>query len=153
MPSQLAKPIKEQILVNLQALVTAGTINSFYAIDANPNPLTMEPTAGYPFAIVGMPKITSEIEDQATNRRTYRFDLLFVLNPSTLQNPDTDVEDLTDAILNQFDNNFTLAGTAVASVLPAELEGTPVSTADKTLLCLVVTLKCQSLYEWQNTNP
>jgi hypothetical protein len=110
--TDLAKPIKQQILVNLKALVTAGNINSFYAIDANPNPLSMQPPAGYPFAIVGMPRISSDFEDQVSNIRTYRFDVLFVLDPSVLANPDTDVEHLIDAVLNQFDTNFTLAGTA-----------------------------------------
>lgn len=153
MPTDIAKPIKEQILVNLQALVTAGIINSYYSLDANPNPLSMDPTSGYPFAIVGMPRIASDYEDQATNKRTYRFDLLFVLNPTTLANPDTDVEHLVDAVLNQFDNNFTLAGTATATVLPAEVDSVPVSTGEKTLLCVVVTLKVQALYEWSNANP
>lgn len=149
MPSDLAQPIKTQIIVNLQALVTAGAINSFYSLDANPNPLSMDPTGGYPFAIVGMPRITSDYEDQATNKRTYRFDLLFVLNPAALASPDTDVEHLIDQVLNQFDNNFTLAGTATATVLPAEVESVPVSTGEKTLLCVVVTLKAQALYWWQ----
>src|ERR1700689_3316052 len=99
---ELAKPIKTQILVVLQALVAAGNINSFYSIDQNPNPLTIQPTAGYPFAIVGMPRIASDFEDQANNLRTYRFDILFVLDPATLKNPDTDIEDLIDAALNQF---------------------------------------------------
>src|SRR5882762_3128821 len=136
--TDLAKPIKQQILANLQTLVTNGTINSFYSIDANPNPLSMQPTGGYPFAIVGMPRIASDFEDQATNIRTYRFDILFVLNPSALKSPDTDVEDLIDAVLNQFDTNFTLAGTAGAAVLPATIEGAPVSTGDKTLLVFVL---------------
>jgi len=147
MATDIAKPIKQQILVNLQALVTAGNINSFYAIDQNPNPLTMQPTGGYPFAIVGMPRIASDFEDQATNMRTYRFDILFVLDPATLQNPDTDVEHLIDAVLNQFDTNFTLAGTAVAAVLPAEIDGAPVSTGDKTMLCFVATLRVRTLYQ------
>src|SRR4051794_34875966 len=120
--TNLAKPIKQQILVNLEALHSAGFINSFYSIDANPNPLEMQPTAGYPFAIVGMPRVASDFEDQATNLRTYRFDILFLLNPTELNNPDTDVEDLIDAILNQFDTNFTLAGAASAAMLPAEME-------------------------------
>ena len=143
----LATPIKQQILVNLQALVAAGSINSFYAIDANPNPLTMQPTGGYPFAIVGMPRIAADFEDQATNLRTYRFDVLFVLDPSTLTNPDTDVEDLIDAVFNEFDTNFTLAGAAVAAVLPVEIEGAPVSTGDKTLLCFVATIRARTLYQ------
>jgi hypothetical protein len=146
MSTKLASPIKQQILVNLQALQTANVINSFYSIDLNPNPLTMQPTTGYPFAIVGMPRVASDFEDQASNRREYRFDILFVLNPTDLANPDTDVEDLIDAILNQFDTNFTLAGTAIDAVLPAQVEGWPVSTGDKSLLCIVVTLVARTLY-------
>jgi hypothetical protein len=143
---KLSSPIKQQILVNLQALVDAGVLNSFVSLDANPNPLTMEPTGGYPFAIVGMPRVSADFEDQATNLRTYRFDVLFVLDPAALSNPDTDVEDLIDAALNQFDSNFTLAGAADAAVLPAKVEGMPVATADKMLLCVVVILECRALY-------
>ncbi|HLH93543.1 MAG TPA: hypothetical protein VKW08_00350 [Xanthobacteraceae bacterium] len=146
MSVQLAKPIKQQILVNLAALVTAGKLNSYYAVDESPNPLTIQPSAGYPFAIVAMPKIASDFEDQASNQRTYRFDILFVLDPSTMQNRDTDVEDFIDAILNQFDTEFTLEGTATAAVLPAHLEGAPVSTGDKQLLALVLTLEARTLY-------
>jgi hypothetical protein len=146
MSSQLAKPIKQQILVNLQALVTAGVINSFYSLDKSPDPLTTDATAGYPFAIVGMPRIASDFEDQATNMRTYRFDILFVLDPTTLPHPDTDLEDAIDAVLNQFDTNFTLAGTAIAAVLPATVEGWPVTAGDKMLLCFVVTLMARTLY-------
>src|SRR5712672_2621137 len=146
MSTDLVKPIKQQILVNLQALVTAGVLNSFLSLDKKPNPLTDTPPSGYPFAIVGMPRISSDFEDQATNIRTYRFDILFVLDPATLPNPDTDVEHLIDAALNQFDTNFTLAGKAIAAVLPAKVEGAPVSTGDRTLLCFVVTLEIRTLY-------
>lgn len=147
MSAKLASPIKVQILANLQALVTAGKINSIYAVDKSPDPLTTDPTASYPFAIVSMPRVASDFEDEATNIRTYRFDIMFVLDPEALQNPDTDVEDLMDAVLDQFDTNFTLAGTAVAAVLPAEVESMPVSTGEKTLLCFVVTLRCRAIYQ------
>jgi len=147
MSTKLASPIKTQILVNLQALVTAGVLNSFVSLDQNPNPLTMQPPRGYPFAIVGMPRIASDFEDQASNIRTYRYDILFVLDPATLTHPDTDVEDLIDAALNQFDTSFTLAGTAQAAVLPAKVEGMPVSTGDKTLLVFVITLEARTLYQ------
>jgi len=143
----LATPIKTQILTNLQAIQSAGAINSFVSLDANPNPLSDTPPNGYPFAIVGMPRIASDFEDQANNIRTYRYDVLFVLNPSELAHPDTDVEDLIDAVLNQFDSNYTLAGAADAAVLPAKIETAPVSSGDKTFLCIVVTLECRALYQ------
>lgn len=145
--TSLAKPIKQQILVNLQALVTAGVINSFYAIDDTSNPLTITPTAGYPFAVVGMPRVASDFEDEATNIRTYPYDILVVINPGELAHADTDVEDCIDGVLNQFDTNFTLAGAAIAAILPATVEGWPVSTGDKTLLCFVVTLMVRTLYQ------
>ena len=147
MATNLGKPIKTQILANLQALVAAGYLSSFISLDQNPNPLTIQPTGGYPFAIVGMPRVTSDFEDQANNKRTYRFDVLIVLDPSALNNPDTDVEDLIDAALNQFDTNFTLAGAASAAVLPATVQGQPVSTGDKTMLVFVITLEAQTLYQ------
>jgi hypothetical protein len=146
MSAQPAKAIKQQILINLKALSDAGTLNSFVSLDKNPNPLEDTPPSGYPFAIVGMPRIAADFEDQATNMRTYRFDILFVLDPATLPHPDTDVEDLIDAVLNQFDTNFTLAGNAIAAVLPAEVEAAPVSTGTKTLLVFVLTLKARTLY-------
>src|SRR5690242_17346088 len=114
--ANLAKPIKQQILVNLQALVNAGKINSVASLDRSPNPLDTAAANGYPLAIIHMPRVAADFEDQATNLRTYRFDVLFVVNPNELANPDTDVEDLVDAVLNQFDTNFTLAGTANAAV-------------------------------------
>jgi hypothetical protein len=146
MAVSLAKPIKTQILVNLQALVAAGNINSFISLDKNPSPLDTPPTGGYPFALVGMPRITSEFEDQATNMVIYRFDILFVADPSAFLNPDTDLEDLIDAAYAQFATNFTLAGTAIATVLPPEVVGAPVSTGDKQLVCFVLTLMARTLF-------
>lgn len=145
--ANLAKPIKQQILVNLKALVDAGVLNSYYSLDKSPNPLDTPPTAGYPFAIVSMPRVSADFEDQANNLREYRFDILFVLDPAALTNPDTDVEDLIDAVLNQFDTNYTLAGTAVAAALPATVDAWPVSTGSKDLLCVGVTLIARTLYQ------
>jgi len=145
--TKIASAIKAQILVNLQALVAAGRLNSYYSSEFTPDPLSIQPTAGYPFAIVGMPRIASDFEDQANNLRTYRFDILFVLDPAALSSPDADVEDLIDAVLNQFDTNFTLSGTANAAVLPATLEGFPVSTGDRSLLVFVLTLEARATYQ------
>jgi hypothetical protein len=144
---KIASPIEAQILANLQALQTTGVISSFVSLDKNPNPLADIPSAGYPFAIVGMPRVAADFEDQANNQRTYRYDIMFVLDPNALANPDTDVEDLIDAALNQFDSNYTLAGAADAAVLPTKVEAAPVSSGDKTLLCVVLTLECRALYQ------
>jgi|SRR5579871_566912 len=149
----IAQNIKKEIVLNLNALVQAGVINSVIEIDTGKDPLTIESTGGYPFALVGMPVITSDYEDQATNRRSYRFDVLIVVSYEALADQNEGVEGIIDAVLNQFDNNFTLAGAANASVMPAEVLAIPVSTPAKSLVCLLVTLKAQALFQWTNPTP
>jgi hypothetical protein len=146
--TKLASPIKTQILSVLQSLVTDGYLNSFISLDKTPDPLSDNPVAGYPFAIVGMPPVTSEMEDSASNLRTYRYDIMFVLNPETLSQPDTDVEDLIDAALNTFDTAFTLNGAAIgATVPPAQVIGNgPVSSGSKNLIVFVVRIEARTLY-------
>jgi len=149
----LGQAIKQQIIINLQTLKTAGVISSILELDYGKDPLTIEPDAGYPFALVGMPVVTSDYNDQATNVRTYRFDTLIVTSYESLTDTSEGVEGILDAILNQFDNNFTLAGAAVATVLPVEVLTMPVSTGTKSLVCFLVTIKAQTLFAWTNPSP
>ena len=144
----LSQAIKQQIVVNLQALVTKGVINSYVAIDKGKDPITTAPPNGYPFALVGMPRVANDMEDNVTNIRSYRFDVLFVVNYENIADPTITIEGMIDQILNQFDTNFTLAGTAIAAqVPPAQIQTFPVSTPTQDLVCLVVTLECRTLYQ------
>lgn len=149
----LSQNIKKEIVLNLNALVQDGVLNSVIEIDSGKDPLTIEPAAGYPFALVGMPVITSDYEDQATNRRTYRFDVLIASSYEALQDQNEGIESVIDSVLDQFDNHFTLAGAAIASVLPVEVLAMPVSTGTKSLVCFVLTIRAQALYTWDNPNP
>lgn len=149
----LSQNIKKEIILNFNALVQAGVINSVIELDTGKDPLTIDPIAGYPFALVGMPVITADYEDQATNIRTYKFDCLVAVSYQYLADQNEGVESIIDAILNQFDNHFTLAGAAVATVLPVEVLSIPVSTADKSLVCIFVTIRARTLYQWNNPNP
>ena len=125
----LAQAIKQQILVNLETLVTNGVIKGYLAVDRGKDPYSNPPTAGYPFALVGMPRVANEMEDQANNLRTYRFDILFVINYENMPDMTLTVEGMIDAVLNQFDTNFTLEGAAVAAqVPPAQVNAFPIST-------------------------
>ena len=146
----LSQAIKQQIVVNLQALVTKGVINSYMAIDRGKDPLSKDnaPPSGYPFALVGMPRVANDMEDNVTNIRSYRFDVLFVVNYENIADPTITIEGMIDQVLNQFDTNFTLAGTAIAAqVPPAQIQTFPVSTPTQDLVCLVVTLECRTLYQ------
>jgi hypothetical protein len=149
----LAQNIKLEIVLNLNALVKAGVLNSVLELDYGKDPLTIDAPNGYPFALVGMPIVQSDYEDQATNRRTYRFDVLILSSYDYLQDKNEGIEYIIDAVLNQFDNNFTLKGAAIASVLPVEILTTPISTSDKALIALVATIRAQAIYTIDNPNP
>jgi hypothetical protein len=149
----LAQKIKKEIVLNLNALVQAGTLNSVIEIDLGKDPLSIEPTGGYPFALVGMPSSTADYEDTATNKRDYRFDILILISYENLADQNEGVEAIMDAVLNQFDNNFTLAGAAIATVLPMEIHAIPVSTATRSLVAFIATIRAQTLFQWSNANP
>jgi hypothetical protein len=143
----LAQAIKNQIILNLQTLVTNGVINSFVGVDTGKDPIGMTPPNGYPFAIVGMPRVANDMEDQASNLRTYRFDVLFVVNYENIADPTLTIEGIIDNVLNQFDTNFTLAGTAIgAQVPPAQVQTFPISTPTQDLVCFVVTIEARTIY-------
>src|SRR5580704_3851210 len=80
----------------------------------------------------------NDMEDNVTNIRSYRFDVLFVVNYENIADPTMTIEGMIDQILNQFDTNFTLAGTAIAAqVPPAQIQTFPVSTPTQDLVALV----------------
>jgi hypothetical protein len=144
----LSQLIKQQIIVNLQTLVTKGVIKGFIAVDHSKDPYSSPPTAGYPFALIGMPRVANDMEDQANNLRTYRFDILFVVNYENMPDMTLTVEGMIDKVLNQFDTNFTLEGTAIAAqVPPAQVNAFPISTPTKDFLAFVVTLECRTIYQ------
>ncbi len=99
----LSQLIKQQIIVNLQTLVSKGVIKGFLTVDRGKDAFSNPPTAGYPFALIGMPRVANDMEDTANNLRTYRFDILFVINYENMPDMTYTVEGMIDAVLNQFD--------------------------------------------------
>jgi hypothetical protein len=145
----LAQAIKQQIVLNLQTLQNNGVINSFVALDRGKDPLGADnaPPSGYPFAIVGMPRVANDMEDTANNIRSYRFDILFVVSYENMTDIDYTIEGMIDAVLNQFDTNFTLEGTAIAAqVPPAQVNAFPITTPTQDFACFVVTIEARTLY-------
>ena len=143
----LAQNIKTQIIVNLQALKANGVIQSFETLDKGKDPISMTPTDGYPFALVGMPRVSNDMEDNVTNLRTYRFDILFVVNYENMTDPSLTIEGIIDQILNQFDTNFTLSGAAIgAQVPPAQVQAFPISTSAGDFVSILVTIEARTLY-------
>lgn len=140
--------MKNAIVADLQSLVNAGTLRAVIADDFTKlNPLERT-WPGYPAALVIPPTVsTSEYEDTATNLREYTWYIMIVTTPDNLPkaNP-TYLEGLVDSVLNAFDLDCTLDGTAVGAVMPAVLEPPgPVSSNSVTYVVFYVQLKARAL--------
>jgi hypothetical protein len=143
-----AQNMKTAILADLQSLVDTGVLNSAFADDMSKvNPLDRTWT-GFPSAVVIPPTVsTSEYEDTATNTRQYTWYIMVVTTPENLPaNSPTYLEGLVDNVLNVFDLDCTLQGTAVAAVMPAILEPPgPISSGSTTYVVFSVRLVAKAL--------
>ena len=142
-----AQQMKLAILTDLQDLVNSGVIASFTAVDySKMNVLDMN-FPSFPSAVVLPPTIsTSDYEDTATNLRTYTWNVLVVTQPSRLSGQNsTSLEALLDGVLNEFDLDVTLRGTAM-EMMPAVVEPPgPVSNNAITYVVFYITLKAKQL--------
>src|SRR5690348_12011017 len=117
-----AQLMKTAILADLQTLVNAGTLNCIVATNyTKMNPLDWD-YPGFPAAIVWPPTVRkSDFEDQATNAREYEWTISVVDKSENVQGAFKSgnthyLEDLIDAVLNVFDLDCTLQGSAVGAV-------------------------------------
>jgi hypothetical protein len=146
--NSFAQKMKTAILNDLQSLVASGVLNSAAADDMSKiNPLDRT-WAGFPSAVVIPPIITtSDYEDTANNLREYTWYIMVVTTSENLPSTDpTYLEGLIDSVLNVFDLDCTLQGTAIGAVMPAVLEPPgPVSFNSVTYVTFYVTLKAKQL--------
>lgn len=143
-----AQNIKNAIANNLQALVTANVLGSYVVDDFTKlNPLERTWSA-FPAALVIPPTVSeSEYADTATNLRQYTWFVMIVTTPENLSASDpTYLEGLIDNVLNTFDLDTTLQGSAVGGVSPAILDPPgPVSSNSVTYVVAYVQLKAKVL--------
>jgi len=143
-----AQNMKNAIITDLQSLVTSGVLRAVAADDFTKlNPLDRQ-WPGYPSALVIPPTVTtSDYEDTATNLRTYTWYIMVVTTPDNMPTTDpTYLEGLVDSVLNVFDLDCTLQGTAVGAVMPAVLEPPgPVASNSVTYVVFYVSLKARAL--------
>ncbi len=139
----LATPIKNQIIADLEALVAAGNLGSVVEVKGSKDPFAVD-VAKYPVAIIGGSGVESRPEEDQTNLRIYEFPILVLqIEENTGSQP---IEDLRDKILNAFDTDFTLNGTATGSIEAAASPALSEATADHELLYFLVVIKAKTLY-------
>lgn len=134
--------IKTQIATNLQALVTAGTLAGYSSSDLKHDPLSAD-TPVFPFAYLMPPSVESVVLDNRSVLRTYAFDIVVLQNAENITTAD-EVETLVEAMLNKFDNDPTLGGTALGGVLPVSSSPQPYQHSGKDLIMFVIQLQAKS---------
>lgn len=133
--------IKAAIKVNLDALVTSAVLGGATTSDIKKDPLAAD-IPSFPHAFLMPPSIESEALDNRTNIRTYVFDIMVLWNAENITDATTIEEDI-EAILNKFDNDPTLGGTAMAGYLPVSLAPQPFQHGGKDLIMAVVQIQAK----------
>jgi hypothetical protein len=136
-----AVTIKEAIKANLDTLVTSQVLGGATITDIKRDPLGAD-IPSFPHAFLMPPAIESEALDNRTNLRTYTYDIMVLWNAENLTDATT-VEDDIEAILNVFDNDPTLAGTAMGGVLPVALAPQPFQHGGRDLIMAVVQIQAK----------
>jgi hypothetical protein len=140
--------MKTAIIADLTALVNNGTLGQVIADDySKVNPLDRN-IAQTPVAIVLPPMVTtSTFEDQATNLREYTWYIMIADIPEHVTaGGSTYLENLMDAVLNAFDADCTLQGTAIGAVMPAILEPPGIVSSNSiSYVTFYVTLKAKTI--------
>lgn len=148
MANTVAQDMKNAIVNDLKALVTAGVLSSYVVDDGSKLSLFDYEFPSFPCAVLTAPDVsTSDYEDVANNLREYTWLVLVVTTPENMTTSDpTYLEYLIDSVLNQFDNDVTLQGKANGGVLAATLAPPgPVSKNNLAFVAYYVTLKARVL--------
>lgn len=135
--------IKNQIKSSLDDLVTSEDLGGAEITDIKKDPLDYD-IASYPTAFVMPPSVESTISDNRNNIREYTFEIVVIDSLDNIANS-TDIEDTMEAILNKFDNDPTLNGTALAGVSPATSAPEPLRHKSKDLIIFSVILKAREI--------
>jgi hypothetical protein len=136
------------ILTDLQTLVTSGVLNSATADSLTKvNPLDRT-WSGFPSAVVIPPIVSGNtFEDSVTNLMEYTWYIMVVTTPDNIpKNDPTYLAGLEDNIIQVFNMDATLQGTANGAVFPTIIESPgPVNSGTTTYVLFYVSLKARAI--------
>lgn len=112
--------VKTNIKTVLDNLETAGTLGNVQVDDLKKNLFNRDFPA-FPAAILTTPAIESIAETNRSNLRTYTFDIV-VLSKAESVTSSTQIENLIEAILNEFDNDPTLKAGGATGIADGGVE-------------------------------
>lgn len=141
--------IRTKIVEKLDELVTAGTLGQAISDAFKYKLLDDTNITAYPVAILQTPYFESEELDNATNKRTYTYEIRVVMNGDDVESA-SDVENLQEAVANAFDDDFTLAGSVDGGLSPASTPVVQYEHNGKHFISFNIILKAEICYNISN---
>ena len=129
--TQPAAQIKQAIIGHLNNLIANQIIGSFVAVDLQKDPSKVaKNVVDWPVVLIGMDESSkNEMITNRANQRTYKFMLLVMQRFDKLNesNEQTGMEDLKDAIINEFDDDptFGMTQTWIEPITASQTATTP----------------------------
>ena len=123
----LVANIKAQIKARLDELKIAGTLAEVQEDDLQNSVLIDRDFAAFPSAILTGPAIEGDYFTNSQNMRTHTFEIVVVNKVENITGV-AQIDDLVEAILDKFDQDFNLQGTADGGVKPATSAPVPVQS-------------------------
>lgn len=143
MPLSLGTIVKGKIKDKLDALVTSGALKCVIVDDLKKNPSLDRDIPSFPAAILVSPSSEGTYSTNRSNLRTYTFVISIVQKTENIETSE-DIEYLSDQILDAFDNDPTLAGSAIGGLEPSSSTPESILSQDKSYVVFTVTLKAHA---------
>jgi hypothetical protein len=138
----LVSDIKNQIKAHLDSLKTAGVLGDVIVHDYKLSIFDYD-FAAYPAAVLTTPSIEGEYFTSGENLRTHSFEIVVISKGENVASI-TEIEDLAERILDEFDKDDTLAGTAI-QVEPATTTPEAVTSRGKTYIVFSVIIRAKGI--------
>ena len=137
---------KARIIADLQGIPIIKTVKPVENVK-NWQIFELVADSGLPIVIVPPPSAENSAKiDNWYNDRVNTFELLLVIDLNALSGGDSgyDVETITEAILDAFDNDQTLGGNSSATIDPVVMKGFDITDATRSWQCVPITIKAHA---------
>lgn len=139
----LATAIKSKIKANLDELKLAGVLGEVEEDDLKKSILDRD-FASFPVAVLTTPAISGGFFTNSQNERVHTFAIWIIEKEENVSSPDQ-IETLAEAILDKFDNDYTLGGTADAGCEPSSTPAEPITFKGRNYICFQVVIKAKAI--------
>ena len=139
----ISTTIKNAVKAKLETLVP-NTLGQVIVDDFKQADFSYKDIGTYPAAIVSSPAIDASVETNRDNLRTHTFMIGIVQKGENVTSAN-DIEELMEAIMNVFDEDPTLGGSANGGCDPSSSTPEAISSVDGSFVVFTITVKARAI--------